>query len=54
MWGKVVCLFGVHHWSEWKPVNPEDPGRQMRTCTCCSRVKYNNGPDIFRWDYPIP
>jgi len=53
MWGKVACLLGVHHWSEWKPVDPEDPSKQIRNCTRCGREKFNNGPVAFRWDYPI-
>jgi hypothetical protein len=53
MWGKVACRFGVHDWSEWKPVDPDDPSKQMRTCARCSRVKFNNGPVVFTWDYPV-
>jgi hypothetical protein len=53
MLGKVACLFGVHHWSEWTPVDPEDPSKQIRDCTRCSRVKFNNGPATFIWNYPV-
>jgi hypothetical protein len=53
MWGKLACRFGVHDWSGWKPLDPDDPGKQIRTCDRCSRVKFNNGPAVFSWDYPI-
>jgi hypothetical protein len=53
MLGIVACLFGVHHWSEWTPVDLEDPSKQVRACTRCSRVKFNNGPVAFSWNYPI-
>jgi hypothetical protein len=53
MWAKLACRFGVHDWSGWKPLDPDDPSKQIRTCARCSRVKFNNGPAVFRWDYPI-
>jgi len=53
MWGKVACRFGVHDWSHWQPVDPDDPSKQIRTCTRCSHVKFNNGPVVFTWDYPV-
>lgn len=24
----LACLFCVHHWSEWKPIDPDDPSKQ--------------------------
>jgi hypothetical protein len=49
MWGKVACLFGVHKWSEWKPVDPENPSRQIRSCARCPREKFNDAPAPGRW-----
>jgi hypothetical protein len=44
MWGKVACVFGVHHWSEWKPIDPESPSKQIRRCARCPREKFNDAP----------
>jgi beta-glucanase (GH16 family) len=49
MWGKVACLFGVHRWSGWRPVDAGDPSKQIRVCTRCSDVKFNNPPSPLRW-----
>ena len=41
MWGWMACLAGIHHWSEWKIADQEQPWKQVRTCTRCRR-KSNN------------
>jgi hypothetical protein len=41
MWGWIACLAGIHHWSEWKVADLEQPWKQVRTCTRC-RHKSNN------------
>jgi hypothetical protein len=46
MWGKVACLLGLHDWSEWRPLDPEQPSEQVRTCSRCSRTKSNAPPSL--------
>ena len=47
--GKAGCLVGVHDWSEWKPRDAGESGRQIRTCVRCERVKFNDVPVPGRW-----
>jgi hypothetical protein len=49
MWGKVACLLGMHDWSEWRPVDPENPRRQIRSCARCPREKFNDASVPIRW-----
>jgi hypothetical protein len=32
MWGWMARFVGIHHWSEWKVADLEQPWKQVRTC----------------------
>ncbi len=46
MWGKVACHLGLHHWSEWRPLDPDQPSKQVRICIRCSCMKSNDPADL--------
>ena len=35
MLGKVDCLVGIHHWSDWEVQDPQRPSEQVRSCARC-------------------
>jgi hypothetical protein len=39
VWGKMACLGGAHHWSEWEIPDPQQPCEQARTCARCRRTQ---------------
>jgi hypothetical protein len=47
MWGKVTCfLLGKHDWSEWRPLDPEEPSELVRVCKRCSHMESNASQDF--------
>ena len=52
MWGKVACHLGLHDWSEWKPLDPDEPSEQVRICSRCGHMESNTPSDFGMAKYP--